>query len=50
MAGFEGGKQFYHFKKQDEKLTFRMYDETYPNGDKPEWFGKLEVEFIFAKE
>ncbi|WP_420317098.1 hypothetical protein [Ekhidna sp.] len=50
VPGFEGGKQFYRYRVEDDKLYFRMYDETYPNGDKPEWFGKVEVQFILTKE
>ena len=50
VPGFEGGKQYYRFKIEDNKMTFRMYDETYPNGEKPEWYGKVEVEFIFNRE
>lgn len=50
VPGFEGGKQYYRFKIESDQLTFRMYDETYPNGEKPEWYGKVEVEFIFKRE
>ena len=50
VPGFEGGKQYYRFKMDGDLMTFRMYDETYPNGEKPEWFGKVEVEFIFSRE
>jgi hypothetical protein len=51
VPGFEGGKQYYkmHFDGK-EKLELVMYDETYPNGDKPEWIGKLEVKFLLRKE
>ncbi|MEQ8907293.1 ankyrin repeat domain-containing protein [Ekhidna sp.] len=50
VPGFEGGKQYYRYKIEGDGMSFRMYDETYPSGEKPEWFGKVEVEFIFNKE
>ncbi|WP_370088630.1 ankyrin repeat domain-containing protein [Ekhidna sp.] len=50
VPGFEGGKQYYRYRLEGDKLFFRMYDETYPNGDKPEWYGKVEVQFILTKE
>lgn len=50
VPGFEGGKQFYNYKINDDKLDIMMYDETYPNGNKPEWFGKLKVLFKMKKE
>ena len=52
VPGFEGGKQFYkilHFEDK-EKLELVMFDETYPNGDKPEWIGKIKVKFLLRKE
>ncbi|WP_347924298.1 ankyrin repeat domain-containing protein [Pontimicrobium sp. SW4] len=51
VPGFEGGKQFYklHFNLEEE-LELIMFDETYPNGNKPEWFEKLKVKFILIKE
>ncbi|WP_425389844.1 ankyrin repeat domain-containing protein [Ekhidna sp.] len=50
VPGFEGGKQYYKYRIDGDKLYFRMYDETYPNGEKPEWFGKVEVQFILSSE
>ncbi len=49
VPGFEGGKQFYTIE-QKEFLVITMYDETYPDGTKPEWFGKLKVRFTLKKE
>ena len=51
VPGFEGGKQYYkmHFDGK-EKLELVMYDETYPNGDKPEWIGNLKIKYILKKE
>ncbi len=50
VPGFEGGKQFYrlHFKEQCLELEF--FDETYPNGTKPNWYGSLTMRFILEKE
>jgi len=49
VPGFEGGKQFYTIE-QKEFLILTMYDETYPDGSKPEWFGQLKVRFALKKE
>ena len=49
VPGFEGGKQFYTIEKQDQ-LIITMFDETYPDGTKPEWLGKLRVRFTLKKE
>ncbi len=49
VPGFEGGKQFYRYTIKDDVLRLTMFDETYPNGDKPEWFGNLETEFVMKK-
>ncbi|WP_350205112.1 ankyrin repeat domain-containing protein [Ekhidna sp.] len=50
VPGFEGGKQYYRFKMDGDLMTFRMYDETYPSGEKPEWYGKVEVQFVLTRE
>lgn len=50
VPGFEGGKQYYKYNIDKEKLAIMMFDETYPNGDKPEWFGKLKIKFKMIKE
>lgn len=50
VPGFEGGKQYYNYKIKDSLLEITMFDETYPNGNKPEWFGKLKVAFKMIKE
>ena len=50
VPGFEDGKQFYRMNFDNNLLELVMYDETYPNGDKPEWYGKLKVKFILIKE
>jgi len=49
VPGFEGGKQFYTYKIDGDILQLTMYDETYPNGDKPEWFGKFKTRFTLKK-
>ncbi len=49
VPGFEGGKQFYRYSIDGEKLRLTMYDETYPNGEKPKWFGKFVTEFVLNR-
>jgi len=50
VPGFEGGKQYYKYTIKDSIFNLMMFDETYPDGTKPEWFGKLKVKFIMHKE
>lgn len=50
VPGFEGGKQYYRYKMVGEELHLTMYDETYPDGTKPDWYQKLEVLFKLVRE
>jgi len=50
VPGFEGGQQYYKMLLNENILELVMFDETYPNGNKPEWFGRLKVKFILKKE
>ncbi len=50
VPGFENGHQFYKIHIQNNQLELVMFDETYPSGKKPTWFGKLTVKFILQKE
>ena len=50
VPGFEGGKQFFKYIVTDDRLTFSMFDETYPDGSKPSWAGKMEVQFVLVRE
>ena len=50
VPGFEGGQQFYKITVNEESLELVMFDETYPDGNKPEWYGNLKVKFILNKE
>ena len=50
VPGFESGKQEYKILLKNEHLELTMFDETYPNGNKPAWFGKLKIKFILKKE
>ncbi|ELR72952.1 Ankyrin [Fulvivirga imtechensis AK7] len=50
VPGFEGGRQFYRYIIDKNKLELRMVDEIYPNGSRPAWYGKLEILFILLKE
>lgn len=49
VPGFEGGKQFYRYTIDGKRMRLTMYDETYPNGEKPGWFGKFVTEFVLHK-
>ncbi len=49
VPGFEGGKQFYWYTIDKNHLNLTMYDETYPNGKKPEWFKKYVTTFVLTK-
>jgi hypothetical protein len=49
VPGFEGGKQFYRYKIVGEQMTITMFDETYPDGNKPKWSGKYSTQFILKK-
>ena len=49
VPGFEGGKQFYRYHITGDVLSLTMFDETYPDGTKPEWFGRYVTEFILEK-
>ena len=49
VPGFEGGKQFYKYKLDGNMMELTMYDETYPNGDKPAWYGKVKTKFVLSK-
>ncbi len=50
VPGFEGGNQYYKVYKEDENMRLTFFDETYPDGNKPEWYGDLEIEFFLKKE
>ncbi len=50
VPGFEGGIQYYHYNLKGEELELTMYDETYPDGNKPEWYQKLKVLFKLVRE
>lgn len=50
VPGFEGGQQFYKIELSKTSLELVMYDETYPNSNKPEWYGKLKIKFVLKRE
>ena len=49
VPGFEKGQQFYRYRFIGESLILTMYDETYPDGSKPDWSGQWETEFTLVK-
>ncbi len=49
VPGFEGGKQFYRYKLNNNKMELTMFDEIYPDGTRPEWYGEFQTKFILKK-
>lgn len=49
VPGFEGGKQFYKYAIHGATLELTLHDETYPSGEKPDWFGIWNTKFTFKK-
>lgn len=50
VPGFEGGVQYYHYTLEGDMLELTMFDETYPDGGKPDWYQKLKVMFKLVRE
>ena len=50
VPGFEGGEQQYAMELTGNQMTLVLDDETYPNGKKPVWYGKMKVRFLLKKE
>ncbi|MEQ8364859.1 MAG: ankyrin repeat domain-containing protein [Cyclobacteriaceae bacterium] len=50
VPGFEGGRQYYSLEVDGDQLQLIMKDETYPNGEKPEWYQKLQILFKLTRE
>ena len=49
VPGFEGGQQHFTFRFENDHLLLTMFDETYPDGSKPDWFGQWQTEFTLVK-
>ena len=49
VPGFEGGIQYYRYIINGTQLELTMYDETYPDGSKPNWSGKYQTLFVMEK-
>ena len=49
VPGIEGGRQYYRYSLNGDVLQLTMYDETYPNGDKPAWSGKYQTVFVLKR-
>lgn len=49
VPGFEGGDQYYRYSVRGDTLELTMYDETYPDGTKPEWAGIWETRLVFHR-
>lgn len=50
VPGFEGATQVYRYQIEEDQLELTLFDETYPNGKKPEWYGKLQIQLRFQRE
>ena len=51
VPGFENGHQYYKIDRTSKHIiSLTMFDETYPDEKKPEWYGKVKIEFILGKE
>ena len=49
VPGFEGGQLYYRYEFKAGQLLLTMYDETYPDGSKPDWSGKWQTQFTLVK-
>ncbi len=49
VPGFEGGRQFYDYTLRMDTLSITMFDETYPDGSKPDWAGKWKTCFTMKR-
>ena len=49
VPGFEGGEQVFTYQLTGDTLHYRMIDETYPDGSKPRWAGKMETAFRLVR-
>ena len=49
VPGFEGGEQIFKWTIDNNILTLVFYDETYPNGGKPDWLGTWQTKFVLEK-
>lgn len=49
VPGFESGIQYYRYSITNNLLRLTMFDETYPNGDKPAWSGRYVTEFVMTR-
>ena len=49
VPGFEGGLQHYRYDVNGDQLHLTMFDETYPDGSKPDWSGIWETEFVLER-
>lgn len=50
VPGFEGARQVYHYTISEDRLLLTLKDETYPDGTRPQWVGKISVRFTFRSE
>lgn len=49
VPGFEGGRQYYRYRVEGDRLLLTMFDERYPDGGKPAWSGQVQTEFVLRR-
>jgi len=49
VPGFEGGVQVFDYALSGDTLHYEMIDETYPDGTKPGWAGKMRTAFKLVR-
>jgi len=50
VPGFENDNQSYGIKLSGNDSELTMFNETYPNVKKPEWYNKLKILFVLKRE
>lgn len=49
VPGFEGGTQKFKYNIEKDTLVLKMIDETYPSGEKPDWYGQVKTRFTLLR-
>lgn len=49
VPGFEGGKQIYRYQITGDQMELTMFDERYPDGKRPQWYGRYETKFVMER-
>lgn|GEM_PF-1877382 len=49
VPGFEVGTQYYPYSIVQDQMELTMFDETYPDGSKPDWAGTFVTQFTMSR-